>query len=210
MDNPVIIIGANSLGKTALDIFTLNDILLYCFLDEAEDLHGTEVFDISVMGSPKDDGYLKYIGKKCDVFVASSDQKERKEWVDLLKKKRKTTPLNAIHPKTTISKYARVGEGNLIDAGTYIGADTQINQHVFIHSNVSIAADCFINDFVNIGANTSIGERVTVGENALIGAGSVIMAGVKIGEHAQVAPGSLVMGDVEDEQTVFGSPAKPV
>jgi len=181
MNNPVIIIGVNPIGKAAFDIFIQNEILMYCFLDEDESLHGQELFDIAIMGSPKDDGFLKYIGKKCDAFVAFSDQKKRRKWVNLLEKRRKVLPKNAIHPKSSISQYARIGEGNFIDAGVYIGANTEVNNFCSIQPNASIASDCHLEKYINIGANAAISERVTIGENALIGAGSIIMPGISIG-----------------------------
>ncbi len=210
MENPIIILGANALGKTALDIFQLNDILIYCFLDEDESLHNQEIFEIAVMGSPSDDGFLKYIGKKCDAFVAATDAQERRQWVELLSKRRKVVPVNAIHPKAIVAQHAQVGEGNLVEAGVVLGTDTSVGNHTLIRANATLAAECRIADYVTIGANCSIGERVEIGEQTLIGAGAIVMPGVKIGSHAQVAPGSLVMQNVDDEQTVFGSPAKAV
>ena len=43
MDKAVIIFGANSIGKTALDIFESHGIVVYGFLDEDEKLHQKEI-----------------------------------------------------------------------------------------------------------------------------------------------------------------------
>ena len=59
MINPVVIFGAKGLGKTALDIFKSNDVVVYCFLDDDVSLHGTEIEEVSVLGATDDDGYLK-------------------------------------------------------------------------------------------------------------------------------------------------------
>jgi len=210
MENPVIIMGASGLGKVALDIFNFNDILIYCFLDEEESLHNTEINDIIVMGDPTDDGYLKLIGKKCEAFVAVDDKERRKSLTKLLEERRKVVPVNAVHPHTDISKHVKIGNGNLINVGTVINSGTQIGNHCIINSNVVIEYDAVIGDFVQIGAGAIVNAKVQIGDGALIGSGSLISAGVKIGENAQVAPGSVVMQDVEEEQVVFGVPAKSI
>ncbi|RYF57627.1 MAG: acetyltransferase, partial [Cytophagaceae bacterium] len=42
MENPVLILGAGSLGLTALDLFQRNNVVVYGLLDDNKDLHGKE------------------------------------------------------------------------------------------------------------------------------------------------------------------------
>ena len=78
MENPVIIFGAKETGITALDNFQSNDVVVYCFLDDDASLHQTEIQNIPVLGTTDDEEYLKIIGKKCEVFIASEDSAVRK------------------------------------------------------------------------------------------------------------------------------------
>jgi len=41
MKNPVVIFGAGTLGRLALDIFSSNDVLVYGFLDDNKKKHNT-------------------------------------------------------------------------------------------------------------------------------------------------------------------------
>lgn len=50
MDNPVIIFGANALGRAAVEIFESNDIIVYGFLDDKEELHGQSIGELSILG----------------------------------------------------------------------------------------------------------------------------------------------------------------
>ena len=89
MENPVIIFGANYLGRAAREIFERNGNVVYCFLDDNKSLHSTEIDNVTVLGSTDDDGYLKLIGKKCEAFVAIDDTKVRKSVVRMLNDVRK-------------------------------------------------------------------------------------------------------------------------
>ncbi|MEM1137150.1 MAG: NeuD/PglB/VioB family sugar acetyltransferase [Bacteroidota bacterium] len=207
MENPVIIFGASGIGKVALDIFSSKQIITYCFLDDDENLHDTEVNDIVVMGNTKDDGFLKFIGKKCEAFVALEDTSERKRVVNMLKQKRKVMPVNAIHDKTIISDHTFIGYGNLINAGAIINAGSKVPNNCIIHSNAVIEFDVILEDFAQVGAGSIIGSKANIKEGALIGAGATIAAGITIGRHAQIAPGSVVLRNIEDDDIVFGNPA---
>ncbi|WP_020532779.1 NeuD/PglB/VioB family sugar acetyltransferase [Flexithrix dorotheae] len=210
MENPVIIFGASGLGKAALDIFTSKDIVVYCFLDDNEELHNTEINDITVLGSMKDDGFLKYIGKKCEAFVAIDDITTRREIVGMLNVRRKVMPVNAIHNTAIISNHAFLGYGNLINAGAVVGAGAKLPNHCIIHSNATIDFEAELEDYVQVGAGSIIGSKVKIETGALIGAGAIISQGVKIGRNAQVAPGSVVMQNVDANDIVLGNPARSI
>jgi len=208
MINPVIIIGAKGLGKASLDIFLSNEVEVFAFLDEDESLHGSLIAEVSILGAPDDDGFLKLIGKKCDAFVAVDDAKQRDKWIKLLNDRRKVMPTNAIHRNTSLPAQLELGHGNFINAGVVIGAGVKLGNHNLIHAGSILDFEVQIGDGVQIGAGCTLGSGVEVGDGAVIGTGSVIMPGVKIGKKAQVGPGSLVIGAVGDKELVFGSPAK--
>lgn len=209
-NNPVIIFGAGGLGRVALDIFNSNKVVTYCFLDENEEMHGKEINDIAVLGRPDDEGFLKYIGKKCEAFIASDDNKFKAGIVELLKGKRKVMPINAIHASSIISDLAFLGYGNMIGAGVVINANARIPNHCILSSNVTVDFDVDLGDYVQVGAGSVINSGVKIGENAFIGSGVTIVSGVKIGENARIGAGSVVIADVKDNETVFGNPAKVI
>ncbi len=97
MENPVIIFGASGLGKVALEIFKTNHIEVYCFLDDNKQLHGTEIDTVQVMGSTEDEKFLKILGKTCEAFVATDDNRLKKSLVKTLIDTYKVMPINAIH-----------------------------------------------------------------------------------------------------------------
>src|SRR4249920_3790776 len=102
MENPVIIFGANYLGRVAKEIFESNQVVVYGFLDDNAKLHKTEIDNVVVLGGMDDDGFLKLIGKKCEAFVAVDDNPLRKTLVNLLNEERHVQPVNAVHASAIV------------------------------------------------------------------------------------------------------------
>ncbi|GJM60003.1 MULTISPECIES: NeuD/PglB/VioB family sugar acetyltransferase [Persicobacter] len=210
MENPVIIFGANSIGKAALEIFKSNEIEVYGFLDENEALHHTEIDVVPVLGFPDDGGFTKLIGKKCEAFIATDETELRKNQVEMLNEKRKVQPANAVHQAAIISDSASFGYGNFINAKAFIGSGVEVESHCVIHAGVNLDAGVKVGNFAQIGTGSNINADVTIEEEAFIGSGVTIVAGVTIGKGARVGAGSVVISDVKAGETVFGNPAKAI
>ncbi|PTX19356.1 sugar O-acyltransferase (sialic acid O-acetyltransferase NeuD family) [Pontibacter mucosus] len=208
MQNPVIILGAQKLGTTALDIFNSNSVMVYCFLDDK--LQQEEVNNVAVMGNTEDNEFLKLVGKKCDVFVAVEDSAARKGLVKLLKEEYKAVPVNAIHRFSAVSENAWLGHGNLVGAGAIISNNAKVGDNNIIHARALVDTKAEVGDNVEIGAGAIINAEAVVEDGAFIGTGAVVVSGVKIGKNARVGAGSVVVADVPAKATVFGNPAAPV
>lgn len=210
MEYPVLIFGAGATGRQALDIFRRNEVLVYGFLDDNKELHGTEIGTVNVLGDTDDGGFLKIIGNKCEAFVAISERSVREKLVEMLNERRKTMPVNAIHDTALVSDLAVLGHGNFLGARVVIGPQAAIGHHCHIQSGVIVEPFTEIGDFVNIGAGVIINDRVTVEKGAFIGTGATIVSGIRIGKNARIGAGSLVIADVAEGSTVFGNPAQVV
>lgn len=210
MDNPVIIFGANYLGRSAKEIFESNNNVVYCFLDDNKKLHNTEIDTVTVLGSTDDDGFLKLIGKKCEAFVAVDDNKLRKNLVTMLQEVRHVQPVNAVHSSAIIPVSAEIGHGNFIDVGVTIGVGAKVNNQCLIHAGAIIGAEATLGNFVQIGSGSVVNPGVTIEDEAFIGSGVIIVSGVTIGKGARVGAGSVVIGPVKAGETVFGNPAQSI
>jgi sugar O-acyltransferase (sialic acid O-acetyltransferase NeuD family) len=210
MENPVVIFGANHLGRSAKEIFEKNGNAVYCFLDDNKSLHGTEIDNVTVLGSTDDDGFLKLIGKKCEAFVAMDENKVRRSLVKMLQEVRKVQPVNAIHQSAIIPETVHMGHGNLIDTGVTIGTGAKFGSHCIAHAGVIVGAESVIGDFVQIGAGSIINPGAEIEEEAFLGSGVIIVSGVKIGKGARIGAGSVVISAVKSGETVFGNPAQPI
>lgn len=209
-DNPVLIFGATALGRAAKEIFESNGRVVYGFLDDDKSRHNTEIDSVRVLGSTDDDGFLKFIGKKCDAFIAIDDQPVRKSLTRMVQEVRHVQVVNGFHKLALVSPTCTFGHGNLVSAGVFLGAASRIGNHCIVHAGAIIDAQATLGDFVQVGAGTIINSNVTVGNGAFIGSGVVIVSGVQIGKGARVGAGSVVIGSVKENETVFGNPAATV
>lgn len=210
MENPVIIFGANYLGRTAREIFETNNVEVYGFLDDDKALHNKEIDEVVVLGATDDDGFLKLIGKKCEAFVAADDNRLRKSIVRILHEVRKMQPVNAIHQQSSISKRAEIGHGNFIDVGVTIAPGSKVGSHCVLHAKATIGVEAKLGDFVQVGICSQINPGSTIEDEVFIGAGVVVVSGVTIGKGARVGAGSVVIASVAANETVFGNPAVPI
>lgn len=210
MKNPVIIFGANYLGRSAKEIFEGNENVVYGFLDDDKALHNKELDETFILGSTDDDGFLKLIGKKCEAFVAVDDNRLRKSLTKMLNEVRHVQPVNAIHINARIAKHVELGHGNFIDQGVSIGVGAKISSHCVLQAGCILGAEVSLGDFVQLGPGSIISAGVKIEEEAFIGSGVTIVSGVTIGKGARIGAGSVVIGPVKAGETVFGNPAQAI
>ena len=210
MENPVIIFGASELGQAAVEIFESNGIMVYGYLDDNKELHGTKLGELSVLGKMDDQAYLKLIGKKCEGFIAVDDRDLRSGLVKLMKEKRKMMPVNAIHSNTELSPSAHIGHGEFINSGVVIGANAKIGDHCLIHTNSTLDYSAEIGDLVQVGAGSTVGAGAKIGNNVFIGSGVTIVPSIEVADNARIGAGSIVIANVGAGETVFGNPAAKV
>lgn len=210
MENPVIIFGANTIGRLAKEIFESNGVVVYGFLDDDKKLHNTEIDEAQVLGNTDEQGFLKLIGKKCEAFVATDDNKLRKGLTAMLHEARHVQPMNAVHSKAHVSKKAAIGYGNFIDTDVNIASGVEVGSHCLIQAQSYIGMDCKLGDFVQVGVGSKINSGAVIEAEAFIGSGVTIISGVTIGKGARVGAGSVVIASVKAGETVFGNPAQPI
>jgi sugar O-acyltransferase (sialic acid O-acetyltransferase NeuD family) len=210
MENPVIIFGANALGRTAKEIFESNQVVVYGFLDDDKKLHKKEVDEVIVLGDTDDDGFLKLIGKKCESFVAVDDNRLRKTLVKMLQEVRHVQPVNAIHKQSSLSGRSEIGHGNFIDIGVSLAPGAKMGSHCLLHAKSYLGVDVKLGDFVQVGSGSLINPGVIVEDEVFIGSGVTIVSGLTVGKGARIGAGSVLIASVGAGETVFGNPAQPV
>ena len=210
MENPVIILGAQTVGIPVLEAFHSNDIVVYCLLDDDQKLQGTELLDVPVMGNTDDGELLQLLGKTCEVFVATDDTASRRSLTQMLRTEYEAVPVNAIHQRASVAAHATLGHGNYIGPNAVVAATAVLGDGCLVGANAVVEARAQLGDYAQLGSGALLGADARVGEQVFIGAGAVVVAGVKIGDKARVGAGSVVVADVPNGQTVFGNPAVKV
>ena len=210
MNKPIIILGAGGIGKSAMEAFTSNSMIVYGFLDDDTTLQGKEIGEVEVMGKLDDQSYLSVIGSECEAFVAMEEIEVRRSLVQMLIEDRKVMPVNAIHETAILATSSDIGHGNFIGAGVIIGSYSELKSHLIINPGAIINHDVKLGNYTQVGAGSVINSGVQVDDEVFIGSGVTIVSGIKVGAGARIGAGSVVIKDVDEGQTVFGNPAEPV
>ena len=99
---------------------------------------------------------------------------------------------SVIHPKATISKFAKIAHNVLIMSGVVITSNAVIGNHVCILPNSVIHHDTVIGNYTLIGANVTVAGHTIVGESCYIGSGTSVINGVTIGNNTLVGMRTII------------------
>ena len=121
-----------------------------------------------------------------------------------------------------VLKRAKIGANCNINAHVFIENDVTIGDNVTIKCGVQLWDGVTIEDNVFIGPNVTFTNdkyprskvypeeflRTTIKKGSSIGANSTLLSGITIGENSMIGAGSLVTKDVPPGELWFGNPAK--
>ena len=199
----IVIAGAGAQGAVVADI--LRDALCNTmgFVDDRPSKRVATILGLPVLGPL---AVLREIEHDA-VVVAIGDNRLRRELIETLLAlgERLAT---AIHPFTSVSPSASIGEGSMISAGTIVLPRAVIGRGVILNTKSSVDHDSVVGDFAHIGPGATVGGNVRIGAETLIGSGATVVSGVTVGARSIIGAGAVVVRDVPDDVTAVGVPAR--
>lgn len=204
----VIIIGAGGHAQVTADILQRvkkkYKIQLVGFLDDNQDLHGKEIFDLTVLGNIDK---LSNISHE-SLIIAIGDNHTRMNFYKPLKTRGEEI-VTAIHPSAVIAPNVTIGQGSMICAGVVITPGCVIGNNVILNTGCTIDHHNQIADHAHIGPGVHTGGNVSVGKGTLVGIGATVAPGCTIGDWSIVGAGAVVVQkSFPDRALLVGVPAK--
>lgn len=208
----LIIFGASGFGReVAWAVERLNKVTptwnLLGFMDDADDIQGTEVNSYKVLGKTSD------VGNYPDAYfvVAVGASRVREKIVSNMMTINPGIKFGTvIDPSVEMSNLVTIGEGTIICAHTIITVNIEIGFHVIINLDCTIGHDAILKDYVTLYPSVNVSGITNIGHAVELGTGMKIIQGKSIGDYSIVGAGAIVIKDIPGKCTAVGSPAKPI
>lgn len=197
MENNLTLYGASGHAKVIIDILHENHVTIDCIIDDNPKFD--QILGLPVLKTTEVDS-----SKLTNVIIAIGNNRIRK----LLSQRLFVFFPTAIHPTAVVSKFASLGVGTVVMAGSLINPDSHIGAHCIINTGSVVEHDCVIGDFVHISPGVSLAGNVNVGEGAHVGIGATIIQGISVGKWSVIGAGAVIIHDVPDYAVVVGIPGK--
>ncbi len=208
----LIIFGASGFGReVAWAVERLNKVTptwnLLGFMDDADDIQGSEINGYKVLGKSAD------VGNYPDAYyvVAVGASRTREKIVSNMKTVNPSIKFGTvIDPSVEMSELVTIGEGTIICAHTIITVNIEIGAHVIINLDCTIGHDAILHDFVTLYPSVNVSGITEIGHCSELGTGVQIIQCKKVGEYSIVGAGGVIVKDIPIKCTAVGSPAKPI
>jgi len=117
--------------------------------------------------------------------------------------------VSLIHPFSSVSPTASLGEGVQIMAGGIVQTGVTLGVNVLVNSAASIDHHCRIDAHCHLAPGVTLSGGVHLGCGCHIGTGATLIQGVTLGSGSLVAAGAVVTGSWPSGSRVKGVPATP-
>lgn len=173
------------------------------FIDDVRtegEYYGTDLYHFSYAQNHFDHNSFEIVISNGEPFVRETLYKRLKSL--------KLRLATLADPVSIVSESAKLGEGSVIFANTYISSEAVVGNNTvfypncFVGHNSTIGENCIVTSSVNIAGNC------TIENNTFIGLGSQIKQKTFIGSGNIIGAGSVVIRDISENMVSCGNPAK--
>ncbi len=109
---------------------------------------------------------------------------------------------NVIDPSAQIRSEAKIGRGNILLGGVYLGPGTIVGDNCYIISNTTIQHHSLVGDHCYFSTSVAIAGRVKVGNRVRFDTASGAKANAALGDDSTVSAGCIVTQNVPAGATV--------
>lgn len=198
-----LIVGYSGHGYVVADAFLESNSLRY-YTEKSEVAFNP--YNLEFLGDESDENFAGWEMRLGFILGVGENNIREKIGSRILDRNQKL--LTVIHPNSSISKNAGLGDGIFVSRGVMVNALAEIHNFVILNTACIIEHECRIGQSVHIAPGAVLAGNVQVGDRTFVGANSVIKQGVVIGKDVVIGAGSVVLKDISDNSKVFGNPTK--
>lgn len=115
-----------------------------------------------------------------------------------------------MHPSAFIGSNTQIGNGTIIQYGSFVSCDVKIGTNVLVQPFGAIGHDSVVGDDTVISENVAVSGTCSIGTRVYIGVGVPIKECTTIGADSIIGMGSVVLRDIPEGVIAMGNPARPL
>lgn len=204
--NDIYIVGASGFGReVAWLIEELETWNIAGFIDDNESIQNTIINNIPVIGNTD---FLLDMKDNINVVIAIGNPYIREKIVQKLISKETICFPNIIAKDVRISKYVKMGIGNIICTGTILTTNISLGNFNHINLDCTVGHDVVLNDYITVYPSVNISGNVNIDDYSELGTGSKIIQGKTLAKSVVLGAGAVVVKNLEESGTYVGVPTK--
>jgi sugar O-acyltransferase (sialic acid O-acetyltransferase NeuD family) len=205
MKKKLLIIGASGHGKVVADIaLKMNKWKSISFLDDNKNIKSS--MGLEVIGTTND----VYTHKdEFEIFAGIGNNATRQSVHEVLETVGASIPV-LIHPNAVVGEQVEIGIGSVVMAGVVINCCTSIGKGCIVNTGSTIDHDNNIENFVHISPGVHLAGTVHIGQGSWLGIGSVVSNNIYVTGGCKIGAGSVVIKDITEPGVYVGVPVRRV
>jgi sugar O-acyltransferase (sialic acid O-acetyltransferase NeuD family) len=176
------------------------------FVDDREQLTGTEVIGYPVLGNG--DWLNKQKSKHPVAIVWGVGNNCSRRQLAQRCGRWGVQILTAIHPAAVVASSAELGRGTVVMGCATINSEARLGEGVIVNTGAVVEHDVEIGDYAHISPNASLGGASQLGTGSHLGLGAVVLPGVSVGSESIIGAGAVVLKDLPSKIVAVGVPAR--
>jgi sugar O-acyltransferase (sialic acid O-acetyltransferase NeuD family) len=203
----IFVYGAGGHGKVVADILlSKGEDEFAGFVDDREELWGTEVMGLPVLGGSE------WLGRQCGnsrvaVAMGVGENRTRQALAEECVE-REIEIVTLIHPAATTSRTAQLGAGAVVMAGAILNVGAKVGAGAIVNTAAVVEHDVEVGDYAHVAPNGTMAGASRLGAFSHLGAGAIVLQGVQVGCNTIVGAGAVVTKNLPDEVVAIGVPAR--
>jgi sugar O-acyltransferase (sialic acid O-acetyltransferase NeuD family) len=115
-----------------------------------------------------------------------------------------------IHPSVFIGSENQLGDGVVIQYGSFVEGHTKIDTNTLVLQLSSLGHDCIIGRDTVISPCVFLGGDCVIGNRVYVAAGVPVKEKLSIGSDSIIGMGSVVLREIPDGVIALGNPARAI
>ena len=211
MSLPVIIVGSGGHASVVADALIAGDVRLLGFVDIDPARCGLVICGVPVLGTESIlDAHTPGTARLANGIGGVRADGLRKS-VQARLESRGWEFVTVRHPSAVVSRFAKLGAGAHLLAGSIVQANATIGRGAVVNTSAVVEHDVLLGDFAHVAPRALLCGGVTVGAESHIGAGAIVRQGLRLADRTTVGAGAVVVADsLIHGGTLVGIPAREV